>query len=354
VSLVASQHRNRGLADDPNCPSNGIRRGLAPVALPCNAMADTPLRLTITVGRDKFDVQANGGMTWADVLLQLSEQRGAEELRLLHKGKTVVPSQTLLSASVKDGTKLMALKTAGQHGKEKKAALRSAAVAADKAVDHMRCRTPAAVTVGTAASASKRGLLGDEVDEDDNAQYYVRVTHGPKTYRVLFSGDAAQCATVHDLKVRLEGLANVQVRHQRLIFRGKRDLSDDFTLATGLGAKRGALFMLLFSSEQHDAVDARQDIGVLSTQTEALSSRVVTVEKKVRGRLLSDYVELTLAVGELEAECDRLIGNVGAVQGQAVGCTDGDRALCEALASRLVDLSNRILSLRSHATATQG
>jgi hypothetical protein len=351
---VANEHRQFDRADGPNFPSNQIRRDLVRSALSRNAMADTPLMLTITVGRDKFNVQANGGMTWADVLLLLSEQRGTDELRLLHKGKTVVPSQTLVSASVKDGTKLMALKTAGQHGKEKKAALRSASDAADKAADHMLFHTPTAVAAGTAASASKRGLLGDEVDEDDHAQYYVRVTHGPKTYRVLFSGDAAQCATVHDLKVRLEGLANVPLRHQRLIFRGKRDLSDDFTLATGLGAKRGALFMLLLTSEQHDAVEARQDIGALMTQTEALSSRVVAVEKKVRGRLLSDYVELTLAVGELETECDRLIGNVGAVQGQAVGCTDGDRALCEALASRLVDLSTRILSLRSHATATHG
>jgi Ubiquitin family len=322
-------------------------------------MADYPVKLTVTVSREKYEVQATAAMTWADVLSTLAEQRGSDacDLRLLHKGKMAVPTQTLLAASVKDGTKLIAMKTAGQHRKEKNDASRAAAETADKSAERMRASSATAGTSSGALApassiAAKRVMLGDDVDEEDSSQFYVRVSHGPRTYRILFPSEAAHSATLRDLKLRLEGLAQVQLRQQRIIFAGKRDMPDDTTLADGMGAKRGAVFILMFSSKQHDAVEAMQNIGLMTTQTKALGVRVEAVERKVRGRLLSDYAELTLAIGELEGEVERLSGNVEAVSGQAGGCSSADRAVVDRLSTSLADMSVRVASLRAHAVAT--
>lgn len=308
-----------------------------------------PVDLTITFGRAKFAVTSHAGSTWGDVLRELASAAGCDagSIRLLFQGKTADASQRL--TGVKSGTKLMALKTKGHHVAEKKQETRLKLLEGSAAAE--RLLADAAPTAGSVADpsekkvAARKVVLGDQVD--NTTPYYVRIVQGSQWYNLVLP----VTATVGNVKERLAPLCGVSQINQRLVFKGKRDFSDE-ELLTDIGAvKKGCTFLLLASMRHHDAAEAKVDISRIGTEVATLEEKTAGLQKRVRGRLLNDFVDLTIAIGELEGEALRLEDNITSVQllADAGGC-----GKTEELGERVRSVKKEIESLRDHASATFG
>jgi hypothetical protein len=309
------------------------------------------IRLVASIGRNSYNIEATGAMTWGDVMTRLAELAGddASGMRLLYKGRTVDAGATLSSCKVKSGSRLMAMKTGARHGAEQKQAARSAAAALAAAADTPRAPTesdPSTAQAGRSGTGGrKREVLGD-TGIDDTESFYVRVVQGAATFLVGLDADA----TLGDLKLRLAPTCGVRAEDQRLLFGGRRDLTDAATLVGDAGAKRGATFMLLAGRRHHDAAEAARDFATIAGDVEALEGRVAGLERRIRGRLISGHAELTLSIGEVEGEAKRLDDNINTVRLE--GAEDIARA--EALVSKLRAVSGSIVGLRELAQCALG
>jgi hypothetical protein len=302
--------------------------------------------LKITFLGSQFLLRKRLESTWGEVADELAAQVGVstDGLRLLYKGRTTERKDSLDASHVRDGARLMAMKSSKQHEEDGKSRRRAEIAIAREGVDSFwngadSCGRDNA----SRPSVPQREYFGDDVDESSDA-CYILVSHGSKIYKIVVSD---QFYTVLDLKSRLEGMTKVSVKDQKLIFRGSGDITDDQKIVGDLGAKRGSKFMLLFTRERHDAVDAHNDLSALRTETESLLERVRVAERKVRGRLVSEYAEMTLLIGELDGECSRLTGNVSAAR---VGKNEGeDLATAASLLDSLREAAKRIDALRATA-----
>lgn len=304
--------------------------------------------LNISFGRDKYTVNASADMTWGDVLAKLAAMAGcdATSLRLLFKGKTADVEQTLSNAGLKNGTRLMAMKTKAQHAAEKQEETRLKLSGQSIAAEQLRsgAKGVGCAQHGAKSTAPKKLTLGDTIDR--NTPYYVRIVQGSQWYNLILP----QTGCVGSLKERLATLCGVSAKDQRLVFMGQRNFEDDAKLAN-IGAKRGSTFMLLASMRHHDMQEAKGDILRIEKEVSSLEEETAGLEKRVRGRLLNDFVDLSIAIGHLESAVLRLEDNVGSVR--LSDESDGDR-VCENLAKRLNNLEIAIASLREHASATFG
>lgn len=311
--------------------------------------ASSKIQLVVSLGRDRYEVDASGAMTWAEVIDSVAKQAGMDisALRLLYKGRAVGGEKTLADAAVKTGSKLMAMKTKAHHTGEQARERRQKAAADATAAELLRDRTQQAgskaIAPGSAASSGKTKPLGDTIDEECG-DFYVRASHGGKLYKLRIASDAC----VSDLKTRVAELIGISEKEQRLVYGGKRELPDTASIGGDLGAKRGAMFLVLARRGHHDAVEAKQDIGMLTNEVGTVGEKLASLERKVRGRLLSEYVEVTLAIGEVDAEIERLSGNVAAVRGIGAG---EDKAEAENLSKYLQEMKKSIEALREHASA---
>jgi hypothetical protein len=303
--------------------------------------------LNITYLGSQFKLHKRLASTWGEVADELAVQVGvsAYGLRLLYKGRTTERNESLAASHVRDGARLMAMKTSKQHEKEGKSSLQAEAAKAREQVARARNGVDgyARENASTGPSMPHREFFGDDVDESSDV-CYVLVTQGLKIYKIIVSDPFY---TVLDLKSRLEGMTNVPAKDQKLLFRGSSNINDDRKLIGDLGAKRGSKFMLLFTRERHDAVDSHNDLSSLKTETESLLERVRVAEREVRGRLVSEYADMTILIGELDGECSRLTGNVSAVR---VGKNEADDfATAALLLDKLRDVAQRVVSLRAAA-----
>jgi hypothetical protein len=269
--------------------------------------------LKITFSGRTFEFRKSIHATWDEVVVELSAKVGvpADGLRLIHKGHTVERRRTLAASQVKDGCRLLALKTSKQHDSELRTRTQANTARATTVADSMRDRAIAGATVTEAAGTEKSSMDGYLGDADACADaLFVLVCQGSKTYAVLVADEAL---TVRYLKSRLEGMTGVAAKDLRLLFGGKSDIDDDEKLVGDLHVKRGSKFVLMFKRAQHEKLDSREELTSLRAQTEALEDLVTRTERKVQARLISDYAELSLLIGELGGECSRLAGNVKVV-----------------------------------------
>lgn len=315
------------------------------------AMSDhgEPVHLSITFGRNMFAITGHANMTWGDVLAELASAADCDpsSIRLLFKGKTADPKQKL--TGVKTGTKLMALKTKGQHVAEKKQEARAKQAEGRAAAERLLSdAAPAAqsdLESGSAKTPSRKIILGDTVDSD--TEFYVRIVHGSQWYNLVLP--AASC--IGDIQKRLNSLCGISKSNQRLVFRGRRDFGDDALLSDIGAVKRGSTFLLLANMRHHDIAEAKLDISRLKTGVAALEEKTKGLHKRVRGRLLNDFVDLTIAIGELEGEALRLEDNIASVRLLSNGDGSGPS---EELVERIRIIKMEIESLRDHASSTFG
>lgn len=306
-----------------------------------------PVHLSITFGRGTFAIAGHDGMTWGDVLAELAcaAECDASSIRLLLKGKTVDAKQKL--TGVKSGMKLMALKTKGQHVAERKREARTKQAEGRALTDRLHSDATRGVKSSTescsANSASRKVFLGDAIDRDSD--FYVRVVQGSQWYNLVLP--ATSC--IGDVKERLTSFCTVSKSNQRLVFRGKRDF-DDAALLSDIGAvKRGSTFLLLASMRHHDLAEAKLDVSRIETEVASLEGKTKGLHKRVRGRLLNDFVDLTIAVGDLEGEALRLEDNIASVR---LSEDADDSRLNEELVNRIHDIKTEIESIRDHASAS--
>lgn len=310
---------------------------------------DEEVTIHVSFGREKLQVCVARTCTWGDVAARVVSQSssGVTNVRLMHRGRTANPSETLTGAEVKDGARVIAMKTQLQHVTERKEAARTAAregaAAADRLAETQSQEAPRPASSGS-SGLNKAQVLGDAVNESDEDAYYVVVSHAGRLYRVALEGGEA---TIADLMSGIERVCGAKRQHQRLLFAGKRNFDKAATL-TSVGAKRKSKFMLLLSADAHDEKEAHVDLATLAKQVDTLATSVRGLKRKVDGRLLSDYAELTIGVSEVGGECERLTGNVEAIR--ARGGSEDERTQKELL-DKLENVSTTIDELREQANA---
>lgn len=311
--------------------------------------SEEPVHLSITFGRGKFAIAGHAGMTWGDVLAELASAADcdASSIRLLFKGKTADTNQRL--TGVKSGTKLMALKTKGQHAAEQKQEARAKQAEGLAAAERLLSgASPAAESSSESSSAnpaSRKIFLGDTIDGD--TEFYVRVVHGSQWYNLVLPATSS----VGNIKERLTSLCGISDSNQQLVYRGKRNFDDDALLSDVGAVKMGSTFLLLANMRHHDIAEAKLDASRIETDVAALEEKTKGLYKRVRGRLLNDFVDLTIAIGELEGEALRLEDNIASVR--LLSDADGSGPN-EALVDRLRNVRTEIDSMREHASATFG
>jgi Ubiquitin family len=307
--------------------------------------AATPVDVQVTFGRSKHCLKVTAESTWGDILEILSKEAccDATGIRLLFKGKTANPMQTLADAKVKSGVKLMAMKTKAQHVVEQKDDTRSRLAERAAAAEILRSGGDAstgrsAADQGKYAGVQTRLVLGDAID--GTTIFYVRVVQGLNSYLV----ELDETETLRNLKLRLAPLCDVAAKDQRLLFKGMPDI-DEASTFSDIGAKRGSTFLLLTSMRHHDAQEAKQDIIKIEKDVRALEERTSGLRKRLKGRLLHEYVELTVSIGQLEGESRRLRDNLESLRGQGGSVAI---SLSEELENRLCQLDSVLSSLREH------
>lgn len=304
------------------------------------------IKLFVSLGTKKYEVAGREAMTWGDVVADVAGQAGLGPcaLRILYKGRSAVTGKTLGDDKVKTGTKLIAMKSKAHHAAEETRERRERAAADAAAADRLwnasesDAPPPAVAAPGTACTS-----FGDDIDGIGPADFYVRVGHAGKVYNVRLSSDAC----VSHLKKRIAELVGVTERDQRLVFKGKSEFRDTAALVVNLGAKRGSHFMVLARREYHDAIEAKKDVAMLGNEVVSIGEKLSRVERKVRGRLLSEYGEVILAIGEVDAEVERLSGNLEAIR---VAGNSEEKSQAQEISQKLEKMRKDLVALREHAS----
>lgn len=322
------------------------------VSLATRQMGDDSLKLKVAFGRESFAYNGTAASTWSDVISIVETSAGIEAggLRLIFRGKTVVPSETLGSSGVKNGSRLMALKTAKQHSTERSLArfekAKETAAEVEELKDATRSKESSDSTGGVASS--RHQVFGDEVPSSES-DFYVKVTCSGKTYCVKVEPDALTSYTVADLKARLREMCGVEPRHQNLICAGKRNISDSDRLLEDLHVKRGGHMMLLAKEERHKMMETRMDFETLCHRVEVMQQGISKVERRVRGRLVSDFAELVAAIAPLESEHSNLSRNLAVLR--VDDCDAGFANEVRRVRADLEGLKDRINVLRDCASS---
>ena len=260
------------------------------------------------MGRQILEITCTSDTTFADFQVLAEKQSGIVDggLRFLHKGSSS-PQKTLAEVNIKDGTKIMALRSAKQvaadKDKEKLAKLRKA----EKDILQLKDSSGAkGVASSSSASASGTSYVGDEKIEGAS---HVILIKGKLRVRVNID----MSSSVWALKEKAASFQEIgsAPRNIRLMFKGGF-LKDDSSLAD-CTVKSGASLMVLFTARHHDEVEDAAEMSSIEGKVQELEQKAKRIRSQLEHRLLDD-VDLKVAKGELEEAVNRLRDNVESVR----------------------------------------
>lgn len=308
---------------------------------------DTELTLHITLGGTKHTVTATPSMTWGDVTFQLAAASGVEvsHIRLLYKGKTAAVDASLLDSEVKSGARLMAMKTRAAHSSATREAQSGGEAAAAKAAVELRDAARGALETEDGKVEKKREVvLGDGVQAE---KFFVLVKQGKMAFRVVLEDGGS----VGDLKTKLAGFCDTAPSEMRILFSGKRCDDDSAQVVADLGAKTGSMFMLMMSMRHHDAIEAGMNLRRIAVEVENTEKMGSGLDRRVRKRLVDDFGDVVVGIGEVEGEAGRLLENLESVR-RLGGGKDGARV--DGLEQKVKLVLDMMEALRVHAKVSFG
>lgn len=285
----------------------------------------------IIKGRQTWDVPCAPSLTFDQLCTLVESKAGAVKggLRLLHKGRSPDGNQSLSSAGVAAGTKIMALITPVQRDAdlraEKAAQLKQEAMT----LDELRgMATPAAGSASAAETVVRLAVRGDEAVPDCA---HVILKKGRESFRV----NITLSSTVGELRRRASGVNGIDARVQDIkLLYGGRFLKNDHAVLGECGVKDGGVLMVMFGMRHHDAADAKAEIDNIERETEELEALVKGIVAKKKGRLL-DGAELAVERSRIVRMLERLRDNVAAVRGE-----DERRSIVEGRLRKIDDSIN--------------
>ena len=196
------------------------------------------MQITVVQGASKHELSVDEGETIRSVKARLADlcSIGAEQQKLLVKGKEAADASTIAALGVADGARLMLLKNAQGH--------KAAPAAAGPAIANNPANNPAVLLAraAPAAGTSSAGAPEAAPPAVGAGSIELTVSHGKARYVVRCEAETS----VIEVKRLLQALCGAPPAQQRLLVKGRQASERGASLASlGLGAGGTAAWLRL-------------------------------------------------------------------------------------------------------------
>jgi len=314
------------------------------------------MELSIIQGKAKHVVTVPADGTFGAVKEQVQELAGIRPAaqKLIFKGKERKDADSLASAGVASGAKMMLMLSAEGAKDEKKAEEQRAkqkrqhdAMEAKQLLEEHRAGGSEHHAAGTGDGAdSSRAAPAPAVIEEEGASaagaHVVQVLHGKMRFRLVVGGDGAGGAapvTFGDLKEKLAKLCSVPPAHQRLIYKAKE--RDSAHAIKEAGVKDGDKLMLLLAEGEWKARDEQTLIRDVANELAEVEADVSKLRSQCEHGLFGDdTMEISVKAGAHVAAVERLSDNVSYLSHvpEAAAVRDGFTQRLKTVSAALDDL----------------
>lgn len=212
-------------------------------------------------------------------------------IRLIFKGKSLSDMSTVQSCGLRDGAKLMALRTPKQlkaeREKEKQIKLKQVPSSSETVLK-----------LSTSDTDQKPKILGDQ---EEPSTEFVMVKKGRDQYRV----NAPKSA--NDVKKRIAVMIGTSNwKEIRLLGAGKFLKDDD-------GVKSGSTLMMLFTAKHHDRQEEAVELKKLEEEVDQVEKRFTALQKQA-ARRLKDRNDILIEKSQIDQDIRRIRDNLELIQ----------------------------------------
>lgn len=299
-------------------------------------------------GKVKHAVECEDESTFGAIKEQVHELAGVKPAsqKLIFKGKERKDADSLASAGVRTGDKLMLMLSAEGAKEEKRAEEQQVrqkrqheAMEAKQLLENHREGSDKTSGTRNGSDSSSVHAVVEEDGAGAEGAHVVQVLHGKARFRLVIENE--ETMTFGDLKAKLAKLCRVPAQHQRLIHKAK-ERDSAHTLAAA-GVKNGAKLMLLLAEGEWKARDEQTLIRDVEKELAQLEVDVSKLRSQCEHGLFGDdTMEISVKAGSHVQVVERLSDNVSylAHVPQAAELRDGFTDRLKALSASLDDLQS--------------